>query len=116
MGKIIMRIKQPSGITAIECPIFSYEIECLQDYGRRITLQLLRPLRILPQPSESWPKEGLWLAAVDYVHREIHAANRALANAQDRKGVTREELENLEKKIAVLDWLARLAIDKGEYV
>lgn len=67
-------------------------------------------------PENPTPLAGIWKDAVDYVHKQIHATQHALAKAQEKPGVTRAELENLERKLAVLDWLARLAIDKGEYI
>lgn len=51
--------------------------------------------------------------ALEYLYKELRAAKIALGRAEGKQNVTPEEIANLEKKIAALDWLIPLAI-KGE--
>ena len=47
--------------------------------------------------------------ALQYLYRELKAAKIAYGRAETRPGVTAEELANIEKKIAVFDWLIPVA-------
>lgn len=49
-------------------------------------------------------------AAQKYLYKELKNAKIALGRAETRPGVTQEELDNLNRKIAVLDWLTPLAL------
>ena len=48
--------------------------------------------------------------ALDWLYRELRKAKIALGHAESRPGVTREELDNLQRKIDVLDYLTYLVI------
>lgn len=52
--------------------------------------------------------------ALHYLYGQLRAAKIALGHAERREGVTQEELNNLEKKIAAIDWLIPLAIKEDE--
>ena len=46
--------------------------------------------------------------ALEWLYRELKKAKIALGHAESRPGVTREELDNLQRKIDVLDYLTTL--------
>lgn len=46
--------------------------------------------------------------ALEYLYRELKKSKIALGHAETRAGVTHQELENLQNKIEVLDWLTTL--------
>lgn len=48
--------------------------------------------------------------ALSFLYRELRAAKIALGRAEGRPGVTREELDNLQKKIDAIDYLTPLAV------
>lgn len=48
--------------------------------------------------------------ALEFLYRELKSAKIALGRAETRPGVTAEELENLERKIAAIDWILPLVI------
>ncbi len=52
-------------------------------------------------------------AALNYLYGELRKAKHALGHAESRKGVTREELVNLNHKINNIDWLIALTHAKG---
>lgn len=51
--------------------------------------------------------------ALNYLYSELRKAKHALGQAESRKGVTQEELSNLNRKIENLDWLIALTHAKG---
>lgn len=42
--------------------------------------------------------------SLDWLYKELRAAKIAKGHAERRPGVTQEELENLDKKIAIIDF------------
>lgn len=48
--------------------------------------------------------------ALRFLYRELKSAKIALGRAETRPGVTDEELENLERKVAAIDWIIPLVI------
>lgn len=46
--------------------------------------------------------------ALQYLYRELKKAKIALGQAETRPGVTSQELENLQNKIDMFDWLTVL--------
>lgn len=48
--------------------------------------------------------------AFKYIQKELTQAKLALGRAEVKPNVTKEELDNLQKKIAVLDWLTSFAL------
>lgn len=52
--------------------------------------------------------------ALEWLYRELKRAKIALGYAESRPGVTREELDNLQRKIAVIDWMIPLVIKAQE--
>lgn len=46
--------------------------------------------------------------ALEWLYRELRKAKIALGHAESRPGVAREELDNLQRKIGVLDYLTTL--------
>lgn len=48
--------------------------------------------------------------ALEWLYRELKKAKIALGHAESRPGVAREELDNLQRKIDVLDYLTYLVI------
>ena len=48
--------------------------------------------------------------ALSFLYRELRAAKIALGQAEGRKGVTPEELLNLENRIEAIDWLIPLVL------
>ena len=46
--------------------------------------------------------------ALNWLYRELKRAKIALGHAETRPGVKREELDNLQRKIDVLDYLTTL--------
>ena len=52
--------------------------------------------------------------ALRFLYRELKAAKIALGRAETRPGVTADELENLERKIAAIDWILPLVISAKE--
>ena len=53
--------------------------------------------------------------ALSYLHRELRAARIALGRAETRPGVTETELENLRRKIDVLEWTAAVVLKEDEH-
>ena len=47
---------------------------------------------------------------LEWLYREMKKTKIALGHAESRHGVTREELDNLQRKIDVLDWVIPLVI------
>lgn len=52
--------------------------------------------------------------ALEYIYRELRKAKIAFGQAETRSGVTPQELENLQKKIDVLDYLTPLVLAAKE--
>jgi hypothetical protein len=52
--------------------------------------------------------------ALRFLYKQLREAKIALGRAENRPGVKQEELDNLERKIAVIDWLIPLAIKAKE--
>lgn len=48
--------------------------------------------------------------ALKYIYKELKQAKIALGRAETKPNVSQEELDNLQKKIAVLDWLTPFAL------
>lgn len=48
--------------------------------------------------------------ALEWLYRELRKAKIAFGQAESRHGVKQEELDNLKRKIDVLDYLTTLAI------
>lgn len=48
--------------------------------------------------------------ALSFLYRELRDAKIALGRAEGRPGVTREELENLQKRIDAIDWMIPIVI------
>lgn len=48
--------------------------------------------------------------ALEWLYRELRKAKIALGHAESRPGVAREELDNLQRKIDVVDWVIPLVI------
>lgn len=48
--------------------------------------------------------------ALSFLYRELRAAKIALGRAEGRPGVTREELDNLQKRIDAIDWILPIVI------
>lgn len=48
--------------------------------------------------------------ALEWLYRELRKAKIALGHAESRPGVAWDELENLQRKIDVLDYLTTLVI------
>lgn len=49
-----------------------------------------------------------------YLYRELRAARIALGIAERRKGVTQEELDNLQSRIELLEWTAAVVTKEDE--
>lgn len=52
--------------------------------------------------------------ALRFLYKHLRETKIALGKAENRPGVKQEELDNLERKIAVIDWLIPLAIKAKE--
>ena len=52
--------------------------------------------------------------ALRFLYKQLREAKISLGRAENRPGVKQEELDNLERKIAVIDWLIPLAIKAKE--
>lgn len=52
--------------------------------------------------------------ALRFLYRELKSAKIALGRAESRPGVTAEELANLERKIAAIDWILPLVIKEDD--
>lgn len=52
--------------------------------------------------------------ALAWLYRELKAAKIALGRAETRPGVTQEELNNLQAKIDVIDWITPIVIKMTE--
>lgn len=52
--------------------------------------------------------------ALRFLYKHLREAKIALGMAENRPGVTREELDNLERKIAAIDWMIPLVINAEE--
>ncbi len=53
-------------------------------------------------------------AALRMLYKQLREAKFALGQAEKKPGVKPEELDNLERKIAVLDWMIPLVIKAEE--
>ena len=49
--------------------------------------------------------------ALHFLYKQLREAKIALGRAENRPGVTQEELDNLERKIAAIDWMIPLVIN-----
>ena len=52
--------------------------------------------------------------ALDYLYKQLRTAKIALGRAEVRPNVTIDELANIRRKIAALDWLIPIAIREDE--
>lgn len=52
--------------------------------------------------------------ALRFLYKQLREAKIAFGRAEGRPGVKREELDNLEQKITVIDWIIPLVIKAGE--
>lgn len=52
--------------------------------------------------------------ALRFLYKQLREAKIALGRAEYRPGVKREELENLQRKIDMLDWIIPLVIRAEE--
>lgn len=52
--------------------------------------------------------------ALRLLYKQLREAKIALGKAETRPGVKREELDNLERKIAAIDWTIPLVIKAEE--
>lgn len=52
--------------------------------------------------------------ALRFLYKSLKDAKNALGRAEGRPGVTAEELDNLERKIAAIDWIIPLVIAAKE--
>lgn len=52
--------------------------------------------------------------ALRFLYKTMKDAKIALGRAEDRSGVKQEELDNLNRKIAVMDWIIPLVIQAKE--
>lgn len=48
--------------------------------------------------------------ALSFLYRELRAAKIALGHAESKPNVSREELENLQKRIDAIDWMIPIVI------
>ena len=48
--------------------------------------------------------------ALRFLYKELKSAKIALGRAETRPGVTDEEIANLERKVAAIDWILPLVI------
>lgn len=55
----------------------------------------------------------LWEKALDYLYRDLKRTRIALAHAERREGVRQEELEDLQGKAEVIEWLTALVLKEG---
>ncbi len=49
-----------------------------------------------------------------FLNKEIKSAKIALGNAERRKGVHVDEIENLTRKIEILEWIDAVVLKEGE--
>lgn len=52
--------------------------------------------------------------ALRFLYKHLRESKIALGHAENRPGVKREELDNLERKIAAIDWIIPLVIKAQE--
>lgn len=52
--------------------------------------------------------------ALSYLYKELRASKIALGRAESRPGVTKEELDNLQRKIDVLEWTAAVVLKEDD--
>lgn len=52
--------------------------------------------------------------ALRFLYKHLRESKIALGNAECRPGVKQEELDNLERKIAAIDWMIPLVIKAQE--
>lgn len=57
---------------------------------------------------------GIREIALEYLYSELKKAKIALGRAESRPGVTAEELENIQRKILVFDYLTPLVLEAKE--
>jgi hypothetical protein len=55
----------------------------------------------------------MWEQALDYLYSDLKKTRIALANAESKPGVKREELDDLTHKADVIEWLTALVLAKG---
>lgn len=55
----------------------------------------------------------MWEQALDYLYRDLKKTRIALANAERKPGVKREELDDLTHKADVIEWLTALVLKEG---
>lgn len=53
-------------------------------------------------------------AALAYLYRELRSARIALGHAEYRQGVTQEELDRIQHRIDVLEWLTGIVLEVEE--
>ena len=53
-------------------------------------------------------------ASLRFLYKQLKDAKLALGNAENRPGVKQEELNNLQRKIEMLDWMIPLVIKAEE--
>lgn len=71
-----------------------------------------------------WQRSGLREGAVvtmsireqayEYICKEINNKRRSLGHAENRDGVTHEELENLQRAIDLLEWISGVVLAAKE--
>ena len=52
--------------------------------------------------------------ALSYLYKELRVSKIALGRAEARPGVTQEELDNLQRKIDVLEWTAAIVLKEDD--
>lgn len=52
--------------------------------------------------------------ALRFLYKHLRESKIALGYAEDRPGVKQEELDNLQRKIAAIDWIIPLVIKAQE--
>lgn len=52
--------------------------------------------------------------ALRILYKQLREAKLALGHAENKPGVKQEELDNLQRKIAVIDWMIPLVIAAKE--
>ena len=52
--------------------------------------------------------------ALRFLYKNLKDAKIALGRAENKPGVKQEELDNLQRKIAVIDWIIPLVIQAKE--
>lgn len=52
----------------------------------------------------------LWEKALDYLHRDLKRTRIALANAERREGVKQEELDDLQGRADIIEWIIAVVL------